>query len=350
MCSMVTYQFRIKDATTGKQLLKLAGTVNYLWNYCNATSSKAIKCDQRWLSAYDLQLLTAGTSKELGIHSRTVQLVCAEYVTRREQFKKAKLHWRSAKRCLGWIPFDASGIKIKGDKAIYLGHQFRMWLSRPVEGKIKTGSFSQDARGHWYINLQCQVESWAGAGNEEIGIDLGLKTKLALSNGAKYDRENLTKKYEEKLARAQRAGHKKQAKKIHAQIANSRKDWNHKKTTEIAKIAKSIYVGNVSSGKLVKSNLAKSVADASWRQIKDLLKYKVVRLGGTFAEVNEAFSTVTCSACFARTGPSGLSALGVRQWICSACGTEHDRDINSSINILLVGLGHQTPIKGILQL
>lgn len=212
---------------------------------------------------------------------------------------------------------------------------------------MKAGSFSQDARGRWYINLQCERATQQGIGTEEVGIDLGLKTKLALSNGAKYDRENLTKKYEERLAVAQRAGHQKQAKKIHAKISNSRKDWNHKTTTEIAKTCKAVYVGNVSSVKLIKSNLAKSVADAGWRQIKDLLKYKVVRLGGTFAEVDEAFSTVTCSACFARTGPSGLSALGVRQWVCSNCCAIHDRDTNSLINILLVGLGHQTPIKGI---
>ena len=59
----------------------------------------------------------------------------------------------------------------------------------------------------------------------------------------------------------------------------------------------------------------------------------------------EMFSSVTCSACLARTGPSGLRTLGVREWTCSACGLSHDQDINAAQNILR--LGRQTPIKGI---
>ena len=90
------------------------------------------------------------------------------------------------------------------------------------------------------------------------GIDLGLKTIATLSNGKELSRENLTKKYEEKLAIAQRAGKKKQpgrraAATIHAKIKNRRKDWNHKKTTELVRDYDYIAVGNVSSSKLKKT-------------------------------------------------------------------------------------------------
>jgi IS605 OrfB family transposase len=153
-------------------------------------------------------------------------------------------------------------------------------------------------------------------------------------------------KYQD-TAYTERANKMKRVKAIHAKIANCRKDWAHKTTTEIAKAANIICVGNVSSKKLAKTKLAKSIHDAGWHQIRSLLKYKAIRLGADYRDTNEMFSTVTCSVCGSRSGPSGLSALGVRRWSCSSCGTEHDRDVNAARNILIVGLGHQTPIKGI---
>lgn len=71
--------------------------------------------------------------------------------------------------------------------------------------------------------------------------------------------------------------------------------------------------------------------------------YKAIALGVEYKEVNEMFSTVTCSTCFERTGPSGLSALGVREWICK-CGAVHDRDVNAAKNILR--FGRESLIKG----
>ena len=78
-----------------------------------------------------------------------------------------------------------------------------------------------------------------------------------------------------------------------------------------------IAVGDVSSTKLVKTRMAKSVYDAGWGQLRTCLEYKAKRLGVVYREVSERYSSVTCSACDARTGPSGLSALGVRVWTCA---------------------------------
>jgi len=315
--------------------------VNYVWNYVNETSSRAWKRDHRWLTAYDMHPLTKGCGKELGLHSQTVQKINEEHAARRQQFKKTRLNWRSKKRSLGWIPFKASGIKLKDDYVVYCGQSFRLWMSREVKGIIKEGSFNQDARGRWYVNLQCEVELETPASSKpDVGVDLGLREQVALSDGRCFSRANITKQYEAKLAMAQRACKTKQARNIHARIANCRKDWAHKTTTEIARTSRNIFVGNVSSKKLVKTKFAKSVHDAGWHQTKSLLAYKAIRLGGASKDVNESFSTVTCSHCLKRTGPSGLSALGVRSWVCRECGSEHDRNVNAARNILMVGLGH----------
>ncbi len=181
------------------------------------------------------------------------------------------------------------------------------------------------------------------------GVDLGLKTIATISDGTALNRENLTKEYEEKLAVAQRAGKKKQVATIHAKIKNRRKDWNHKKTTELVRDYDYIAVGNVSSSKLKKTRMAKSVSDAAastvdWSQFKTMLEYKAIAPPGgpvsvEVKVVNESFSTVTCSQCGERTGPKGLSRLGVREWICSSCQTSHHRDVNAATNILLSAQG-----------
>jgi IS605 OrfB family transposase len=347
MTNILTYKYRIKDETRRKILCRMAGSVNFVWNYCNATSRQAWKRDSRWLSQYDMQNLTAGCGKDLNLHSQTVQGVCEEHAARRKQFKLCKLKWRSKKRSLGWIPFKSSAVVVEKDRVRYNGCWFRLWMSRPLEGQIKSGSFSQDSRGRWYINLQCSVEALEPQhGGRAVGIDLGLTDQVVLSDGQVFSRENLTNKHAQKLAVSQRANKKKQTRTIHAKIANQRKDWAHKVSSEIVEQANGIYVGNVSSGKLKKTKMAKSVSDAGWGQLRSFLKYKAIRLGVNYADVPEAFSTVTCSACGARTGPSGLSGLGVRSWECSECGTAHDRDVNAAKNILRVGLGHQSP-KGI---
>ena len=264
--SMITYQYRIKDSPHRKYRIRLSYAVNYVWNYCNEVSMLALRRDGKWLSAYDLHKLTAGCAAELGLHAHTIQRIGTEYVKQRQQFRKRRLSWRSRKRHLGWIPFKVNGIKLIGDAIRYAGRLFRLWLSRDVEGVIKEGSFTQDARGRWYVNLQCEVEdATEPVGQAEVGVDLGVKDQIACSDMRDpYSRENLTRQHEDELALAQRAGKKKRIKAIHAKIKNKRKDWAHKVTTAIARRAKRIVVGDVSSTKLAKTKLAKSTYDAAW--------------------------------------------------------------------------------------
>lgn len=341
----VTLRYRIKDQNTARHLQIMAGSVSFVWNYCNGVNQE---CWQKFRKTYhwsELDKMTAGCSKELGLHSQTIQAITKEFYTRCKQFKKVKLNWRSRKRSLGWIPFKSSGVKVHHDGSPrdtikYQGESFRFWLSRPIEGNVKVGSFSQDSRGRWYVNLTVEeCDRGRAKTGKRVGIDLGLKTIASLSDGTELSRENLTKKYENKLAVAQRAGKKRQVKTIHAKIKNKRKDWNHKKTTELAHDYDYIAVGNVSSSKLKKTRMAKSVSDAGWSQFKTMLVYKAVKLGVEVKEVNENFSTVTCSQCGERTGPKGLSNLRVREWICLSCSTSHHRDVNAAMNILLSAQG-----------
>lgn len=329
---MLTFKYRIKDATKGKHLRRLSWAVNTVWNWCNEVSMLALRRDKRFLTAMDLINLTAGASTELGLHSDTISEICREYVAKRFAAKKRRLKWRSRKRSLGWVPFKMRFLKLDNESLTYLKRRYRFWASRPIEGAPKTGSFTQDARGHWYVNIQCEVDDpGVPLGETEIGIDLGLTNQVTCTDMEEpYSRENLTRKHEDALAVAQRAHKKRRVKAIHAKIANCRKDWTHKTTTEIVNRATLIAVGNVSSPKLAKTPMAKSVYDAGWGYVRTCLEYKAKRLGVHYCEPSEYRSTVTCSACDALTGPNGLSHLGVREWTCTNCGTVHQRDRNSA--------------------
>ncbi len=338
-----TYQFRIKSKNTA-ELNRMAGVVNFVWNYCNETSFEHIRKKNVWLSGYDLGKLTAGCSKDLGVNCRTIEAICQEYALKRKQFNKAKLAWRSSKRNLGWIPLKDNTTKIYRDTFTHNKVKYRFWKSQDIEGDLRGTTLSQDSRGRWYVNFCCEVPVQTGFSSPiAVGIDLGLKTIATLSDGRTLNRENITNKYADQLAMAQRAKKKRLTKTIHAKIKNVRKDWNHKQTTNIINSYDTIIVGNVSSSKLKKTRMAKSVSDAGWADFKRMLAYKAIALGVQYKEVNESFSTVTCSVCFERTGPSGLSALGVREWTCK-CGASHNRDVNAARNILR--FGHESPIKG----
>lgn len=344
--NLTTFQYRIKDGSCSTHLNRLGYAVNFTWNFCNQSNMERWAKFRKTFTAFDLNKLSAGCAKDLGLHSQTVQAVCEEYAKAGKQFKKVKLNWRSHKRSLGWIPFKASGVKIVGDTITYGGRVFKFWLSRPIEGKVRFGSFAQDSKGHWFVNLvvESTPETRPQTG-KECGIDLGLKTLATLSDGVELSRENLTRSFENQLAIAQRARKKKRVTAIHTKIKNKRKDWNHKATTRLVREYDKIVIGNVSSKKLMKTRMAKSVADAGWSDFKLMLVYKSIGIGVEVKEVNEKFSTLTCSDCFERSGPRGLSGLGVREWVCCDCGSAHSRDVNAAKNILR--FGHETPIKGI---
>ena len=333
---VLTYRYRIKDATCGRHLLRQANAVNQVWNYCGEIQEAARRHNKQRPSGFDLIKLTSGSSKLLGLHSDTVQAVCKQFAFSRDARRK-RPRWRG-KKSLGWIPFQAvRAIRIECDAVIFLGRCYRLWLSRPIDGQVRCGSFAQDARGRWYLNLQIEVAEDSEHGLGEVGIDLGLKSLAALSTGEKIEPARIYRRYERALAIAQRAGRKPRVRAIHAKIANCRRYFLHGVSTGLVRANRRIYVGNVNSCGLAKTSLAKSVLDAGWSQLRSQLRYKAMRHGVQYIEVDERLTTQVCSACGACGGPKGREDLVVRDWICGGCGTRHDRDINSAINILVSG-------------
>lgn len=350
---MKTLKLRIKDKHC-KVLNQMASEVNFVWNYVNDLCFKHLKRKQQFFSAYDIAKYTKGASKECNLHSQTIQAVAEELVTRRKQFKKAKLKWRvsnqkSARRSLGWIPFKKVAIKYSDGYVQYGNYQFKLWDSYGLSKyDVRTGSFVEDSRGRWYVCLvvDSQKQEKSNA-TQAIGIDLGLKDIATCSDGTVISNPKFYRQYEKKLGIAQRAKNKKRVRALHAKIANSRKDHLHKASSKLVKENALIVVGDLSAKKLVRTEMAKSVLDSGFSALKRMLKYKCENAGVLFEEVNEAYTTQTCSCCgeITASSPKGRTGLGIREWQCMGCGTLHDRDLNSALNIL--ALGHERLAGGI---
>lgn len=351
---LLTYRYRVKDATSGKHLDRMAVAVNQVWNYCGGIQNDSRRHNKRWPSFPELCRLVAGSTKELGIHSDTLQDVVRHWAASRDKIRR-RPRWRVSggpKRSLGWVPFQcARPLKVGGDAVTLLGRRYRLWLSRPIPANIRNGSFSQDATGRWYLNLVCSVPADQPTGAGEVGIDLGLKDLAALSTGEKIENPRHIRKAEAKLARAQRAGRKALARKIHRKVAAQRRHFLHETTTRLARANALIVVGDVNGKALARTKMAKSVLDAGWSSLRSMLCYKAIRHRARFVEANERYSTQTCSCCGSRTGsPRGVEGLRVRSWVCDGCGALHDRDTNAALNILRSGRNAALQMTGILRL
>jgi putative transposase len=286
---LLVCRYRIKSLTG--LLNSQARACNFVWNFCNKTQKQALMWNKRWPTGFDLNRLTAGSSKELVLHAGTINAVCEQYAKSRRQCNRPFLRWRG-RRSLGWVPLKGRDLKREGDAFRFAGNTFRVFHSRPAR------------RG--------------------IGIDLGLKDIAALSTGDKIENPRYLRQLADKLATAQRARKRRQTINIYARITHARRDFHHKLSTRIVREFDYIAVGNVSATGLAKTRLAKSVLDAGWSSFRGMLRYKATAHGAVYEEVDESFSTRVCSFCDSKTGPKGVADLGIRSWVCAECGVSHE--------------------------
>jgi putative transposase len=206
----------------------------------------------------------------------------------------------------------------------------------------------KDAAGRYFASFVVQARNDPLPETDaEVGIDLGLTHFAVLSDGRKVASPRFLRRAERKLRRAQKAlsrkargssnRHKARSKvaRVHAQVANSRRDWLHKQSARIIRENQAAYVEDLCVAGLGRTRLAKSVHDAGWSAFVGMLEYKAARHGRRFGRIGRFEPTSqVCSACGVKDGPKPLS---VREWTCAACGCVHDRDFNAARNILALG-------------
>jgi len=312
--------------------------VKLTWNVLNNASRKVWKESRKYFHKFDTYFtsIIKGASKEMLLHSQTLQAIVEQFHKDIRQQKK-QLRFKGRKT-LGWIPFKSSAIKINDDFFTYSKMRFKMWKSRrfPTNSKLKTGSFSQDVLGRWYVNFVIEYDEKLKCGKNQVGIDLGLKTTATCSDGDELKLKPL-EKIDKIIGKEQRARNFKRARKLNVYKANKRKDMICKFVKELVIRNALIAVGNVSG--FTKGKMAKSRYNNSWSVLKNWIELKCFEYGATFKEASEHLSTQRCNECGSIEGPKGVKELSVRHWECS-CGAGLNRDINAAKNILNVALGN----------
>lgn len=346
ICTTRVLRVRVKDRHAA-WLAQLSREVNTVWNYCNDLQIRVFERERKFLTGFDFWPYLKGCTRgvtALSLPIQTVQETAEQYARSRLQHRRVRLAWRKSKgarRSLGWLPFKVRTIKYAHGQVYYAGKWLSVWDSWGLGNhELRAGSFSEDSRGRWYLNVTVNVKrpERVPVNGGAIGLDLGLKQLAALSDGTKVAAKRFYRDLEPALATAQRAQKSKRVKAIHSKIMNRRKDLLHKITTKLVRQHSVICVGDVNASALARGPHAKSVLDAGWSAMRTMLQYKCDDAGAWFVMVPEADTTRMCNCCGAMSGPKGIAGLSIRQWVCVVCGESHDRDTNAARNILARGL------------
>ena len=220
----------------------------------------------------------------------------------------------------------------------------------PNDAKPTTVTISKDAADRYFVSILIEEEvAHLEPTAQTVGADLGLKDFVILSTGEKVGNPKFFIKDEKKLAKAQRRHAKKRkdsknrakaarkVARIHARIADRRRDFLHKLSTRLIRENQTICVETLAVKNLVKNHaLAKAIHDVGWSEFVSQLEYKAEWYGRNVAKIDKWYPS--SKRCFGCGHILDLLPLAIRHWVCPTCGVAHDRDVNAARNIHAVGL------------
>lgn len=226
----------------------------------------------------------------------------------------------------------------------------RIILDRLPVGDLRSVTISKTPSGKYFVSVLVKTNvNLLPTTGKQVGIDVGLKDLIIMSNGEvinnpKWFRENQSKlkRAQQHLSRKQKGSKRRElarikVAKIHEAITNRRKHFIHQVTTDLVRKYDLLVVEDLSVKNMVRNRkLAKSISDASWSEFFRQLNYKCSWYGKTLIKIDRFYpSSKTCGSCGYKI-PS--LALDIREWECPCCKTPHDRDKNAASNILQKGI------------
>ncbi|RBM04637.1 RNA-guided endonuclease TnpB family protein [Streptomyces sp. PT12] len=365
MSRQVKRAFRYRFYPTDEQAAELSrtfGCVRLVYDKALEERTRAWYGEQRrisyvessamltgWKKTEGLAFLTEVSSVPLQQALRHLQTAFTSFFAKRAGYprhksrKKSRASAEYTRSAFTWRDGQLTLAKMSGPLDI-------RW-SRPLPqgAEPSTVTVSRDAAGRWFVSLLCQdTPAPAPATGAAVGIDAGITSLVTLSTGEKITNSRHERRDRARLARAQRQLSRKQkgsanrdkarrkVTRIHARIADRRRDFLHKLTTRLVRENQTVVIEDLTVRNLLKNGrLARAISDASWTELRSMLEYKCAWYGRDLVVIDRFFpSSKLCGAC--GTVAAGMP-LDVRTWTCE-CGVVHDRDVNAARNVLAAGL------------
>ncbi|MFH8737105.1 RNA-guided endonuclease InsQ/TnpB family protein [Streptomyces sp. NPDC017964] len=357
------YRFYPTDAQAA-ELSRTFGCVRKVYNMVLAARTEAWARQERvnynqtsamltaWKKTEDLAFLGEVSSVPLQQALRHLQVAFTHFFGKRAKYPRFKSRKKSRKSA----EYTTSAFRFLGGelRLAKMSEPLAIVWSRPLpEGASpSTVTVSQDAAGRWFVSMLCEDPTVKPLPSTDtaVGIDAGLNHLVTLSTGEKItnprheraDRIRLAKAQRElsrkaKSDGANRAKARRRVAKIHARVADRRRDHLHKLTTRLVRENQTLVIEDLTVRNMVRNRkLARAISDAAWSQFRSMLEYKAAWYGREVVAVDRFFpSSKLCSTCGTL---QEKMPLNVREWACESCGTTHDRDVNAAKNLLAVGL------------
>ncbi len=303
----------------------------------------------QWKKQEDLQFLNEVSCVPLQQGLRHLQTAFSNFFAGRAKYPNFKKKHQG-----GSAEFTKSAFRWKDGK-VFLAKSseplaIRWSRQLPKGAEPSTITVKLSPSGRWTVSLLVNVEiEPLPKSAHQIGIDLGITSLVALSNGEKVANPKGFAAKRIKLRKAQKALSRKQkgsnnrqkarlkVAKVHQEISDARKDFLHKLTTQLVRENQTIAIEDLAVKNMVKNRqLALAIGDASWGELVRQLEYKSDWYGRTLVKIDRWFpSSKRCGHCGYIVDKLPLN---IREWDCPQCGTHHDRDLNAANNILAAGL------------
>jgi IS605 OrfB family transposase len=364
------YKFRLKATPeqTG-QFSQIAGVCRLVWNLCLEQRQTVYSSRRMSLNSFnqlpdvtllrhDYEWIESVPSQVLQQKVRDLDVAYKNFFAHRADFPERKKKGKSVDSFRFPQGFRIDNRRVFFPKIGWVG----FYKSQRIAGDPQHVTVSRHGK-HWFVSICCEVEQDVPTPKSKaVGIDMGIAKLCALSDGTVIQNPVVFGQHKNKLAKLQRH----QARKVkfsrnfykakakitalNTKIADTRRDFTHKTTTEIAKnhglvviedlrvqaMSKSAKGTMANPGRMVKqkSGLNRSILDAGWGEFRRQLEYKVAWAGGVVVAVDPKNTSRKCPAC-------GHTAKENRRtqshFVCVACGFADDADVNAAVNILRAG-------------